>query len=473
MTFLSLLLFLELAPALTLSQDYVIKRALSASPHIKKIQLKKEGTTAFLEGQRHSLYGWSLVSGLQTGRKNPPRTFPFEPLQQTDNSLTFGVEKKLPLGLSFKTLYTDSFSDRRNNTVLNRVQAPDSIYRESLSLEINMDLLRNILGREERRALHLLSIGKNQADRRAAEEAEELVLKAVSRYWSSYRAYIALGQMRKGLKTYRQLVRETGDKKKHHFLKPGEAPQVLAEYENLKQEVSIKEQFYRDELKALFVILKTSPKWDSVSFEIKPPDASPPFKPPGGQKIRSLQILQEQIRERELRIKQAQSAFLPTIRLKGKTGLLAGGGAPNREDLFSGEKYSYELSLNLLYNPFSKTVGEKLKQEKYNLEESKTDLEILKKETENLITSLRERIQTARNNFQSAGEAGKYQQKAFWELKVSFSQGRTDVFELIRASAKLRESEIRKAAFLSEYHLLTVRLSALLDRLVDGQLKRD
>ena len=473
MIFLSLLLFLELTPALTLSQDYVIKRTLSASPHIKKIQLKKSGATAFLEGQRHSLYDWSIISGLQTSQKKPPRTFPFEPSQQTDNSLTFGVEKKLPLGLSFKSLYTDSFSDRKNNDILKRVQAPASIYRESLSLELNMDLLRNILGREEKMTLHLLSIGKNQTEKRAGEAVEELVLKAISRYWSSYRAYIALGQMREGLKTYRQLVRETRDKKKYHFLKPGEAPQVLAEYENLKQEVSLKEQIYKDELKALFVILKTSPKWDSVSFETKAPGTSSPVKPPNGQNIRSLQILQEQIRERELRIKQAQSAFLPTVRLKGKAGLLAGGGALNREELFSGEKYSYELSLNLLYKPFSKTAGEKLKQEKYNLEESKTDLEILKKETENLITSLQERIQTARDNFQSAGVAGKYQQKAFQELKASFSQGRTDVFELIRASAKLRESEIRKAGFLSEYHLLTAQLAALSDRLVNERIKND
>ena len=469
MIFLALLLFFDRASALTLSQDYVIKRVLSASPHIKKIRLKKKGATALLEGQKHSLYEWNIVSGLQTGQKKPPRTSPFEPLKQTDKALSFGVEKKLPLGLSFKTLYTDSFSDRRNNDILRQVQAPDSIYRESLSLELNMDLLRNILGREERTALHLLSIGKSQAERQALETAEELVLKAVGGYWSSYRAYIALEQMKEGLKTYRQLVREIRDKKKYQFLKPGEAPGVLAEYENLKQEVSVKEQIYKDELKALFVILKINPKQDFVSFDIEPPEASPPFKPPEGQNIRSLQILQEQIRERELRVKQARTAFLPRVRLKGKAGLLAGGISLNRKELFSGDRRSYELSLNLLYNPFSKRAVEKLKQEQYNLEESKTDLEILKKETENLIASLKERRQNARANFQRAGLAGKYQQQAFQELKISFSQGRADVFELIRAAAKLREAEIRKAGFLSEYYLLTARLAALSDRLVSDK----
>ena len=470
---LLLLLFFQPAWGLSLSQDYVIKRALSSSPHIQKIRLKKQQAISRLEEQKHTLYDWKSFAGFQQNQRKNPQTFPFEALEQKDRLFNFGLEKQLPLGFSFKTLYTDLSQDRTNNEVLNRVQAPGFIYKENLSLELNIDLMGNFLGREERMFFGMIKAGQTRADWSALEAAEQLAMQAVQQYWTSYRAWVVSQQMKQGLKTYQKMVREIKNKKRYNFLKPGEAPQVLAEYENLKQEVSRKEQNYRDELETLFVILKIKPDWSAISFKEEKAPIPPTFKPVQSQNIRSIKILKEQIKEQELRVKQTRSAFLPKIKFQGKTGLLSGGNTSDRGDPFSQNKYFYELSLNLLYSPFSKSVREKAKLEKYKLEENKIDLEILNQELENLIVSLQRRIQIAHKNFRSAEKAGEYQKEAFTELKKSFSQGRADIFDLIRTENKLRESVIRKTTILSEYHLLILQLQAISDRLIEDYLPKD
>lgn len=473
MPLLLLLLFTQPVWPLALSQDYVIERALSSGPHIRKIQLQKEQAISRLEGQKHSFYDWKTFAVFQQSQRKNPQTFPFEALEQKDRMFNMGLEKQLPLGFSFKTFYTDLSQDRTNSEVLNRVQAPGYIYKENLSLELNMDLMGNFLGREERMLFGIIEAAQTKADWSALEAAEQLALNAARQYWSSYRAWVVFQQMKQGLKTYQQMVKGIKNKKRYNFLKPGEAPQVLAEYENLKQEVSRKEQNYRDELEKLFVILKIKPNWSAISFKEEKPPTPPTFKPVQSQNIRSIKILKEQIKEQQLRVKQTRSAFLPKIKFQSKTGLLSGGNTTERADPFSQNKHFYEVSLNLLYNPFSKSTREKAKLEKYKLEENKIDLEILNQETENLIASLKRRIQVTHKNFQSAKKAREYQKAAFKELKRSFSQGRADIFDLIRTENKLRESEIRKTSLLSEYHLLILQLKAVSDRLVEGYLSKD
>ena len=470
---LVLLLFFQPVWSLTLSQDYVIERALSSSPHITKIQLKKKQIISKLEEKKYSLYDWKTFAGFQQSQRKNLQIFPFEALEQKDRNFNMGLEKQLPFGFGFKTLYTDFTQDRVNNEVLNRFQSPGFIYRENLSLELNMDLMGNFLGRKERMFLRMIEAGQTRADWETLEAMEQFTLNAVRQYWTSYRARVIFQQMKRGFKTYRQMVKEIESKKRYNFLKPGEAPQVLAEYENLKQEVADKEQHYRDALEELFVILKINPEWDTISFKEEKAPSAPAFKPVKSEETRSLKIIKEQIREQKLQVRQAQSSFLPKVRLQAKSGLLSGGITEERADPFSQNKYFYELSLNLLYNPFSKSTREKAKLEKYKLEESQVDLAILKQETENLIASLKRRIHIAHKNFKSAEKAGKYQKEAFRELKRSFSQGRASIFDLIRTENKLRESVIKKTALLSEYHLLTLQLKAMSDQLVEDRLPKD
>lgn len=463
--------FLNKSLAVTFSQDYVLKKALTSSPHIRKIQLKRSQALSFLLEREYSLYDWKTFSTLgKVRRKNPPIS-PFDSLRENNRTFTLGFEKRLFYGLSLGATYTDFTQNRINSDFLKRVQAPRDIYKSQFSMELNMDLLRNILGYEERMAFNIVKAGKDKTNWNYFEAAESFALEAAGLYWSAYIAKVIHGQAQKGLKTYNQLVKEIENKKKYSFLRPGERPQVLAEYENIKQEVSKRKQDYLESLDELSLILKITIQPEEVVFQ---KEILRPYRLPESwsiENLRPIKILKKQIKEQSLQIQLAQSQFLPSLRLQGKAGQLAGqSGSRGDIQLFSSPYNFYEVSLNFLYNPFSKSQREKIKREKFKLEEQKIDLSLLKLEVENQVKSLKEKIQIGYQNVLSAEKSALHQGEAFRELKISFSQGRVDIFELITTENKLRESEIKRIIFLSEYFLLTLQLEALLDRLVEQKL---
>ena len=463
--------FLNKSLAITFSQDYVLKKALSSSPHIKKIQLKKSQALSLLLEQEYSLYNWKTFSTLgKVRRKNPPIS-PFDSLRENNKTFTFGFEKRLFYGLSLGAIYTDFIQNRINSDFLKRVQAPQDIYKNQFSMELNMDLLRNILGYEERMAFNIIKAGKDKTNWNYFEAAERFALEAAGRYWSAYIAKTIHSQTQKGLKTYNQLVKEIENKKKYSFLRPGERPQVLAEYENVKQEVSKRKQDYLESLDELSLILKITIQPEEVVFQ---KEILHPYRFPESwsiENLRPIKILKKQIKEQNLQVQLAQSQLLPSLRFQGKAGQLAGkSGSRGDIQLFSSPYNFYEVSLNFLYSPFSKSQREKIKREKFKLEEQKIDLSLLKLEVENQVKSLKRKIQIGYQNILSAEKSARYQEEAFRELKTSFFQGRVDIFELITAENKLRESEIKKMIFLSEYFLLTLQVEALLDRLVERNL---
>ena len=464
-------LFLNESFALSLSQDYILKKVLSTSPYIRKIQLQKSQTLSKLLEQEYSLYDWKIFSTLGKVRNKNPLISPFDAVRETNKTFIAGFNKKLSYGLSVKATYSDFIHNRINNDFLKTIQAPQDIYKSQLSLELNVDLLKNILGYEERMTSNIIEAGRDMANWKYFEAAESLALKAASLYWSAHIAKIIYNQTQKGLKTYNQLVKEIEKKRKYSFLKPGERPQVLAEYENIKQEVSKRKQDYSERLRELFFVLKMPIQPEEMMFKeetLHPPRLTENWNI---KNLRPIKTMGRQIEEQNLKVQIAQSQFLPNLRLQGKAGQLTGNrDFEEKSQIFSSPHNFYEISLNLLYSPLSKSRREQLNREKFKLEEKKIDLSLLKREIKDQIESLKSKILISYQNVLSMEKSNYHQKQAFQELKTSFSQGRVDIFELIITENKLRESEIKKTVSLSEYFLLTLQLEALLDRLVEKNI---
>ena len=454
--------------ALSLSQDYVLKKVLSTSPHIRKLQLQKNQALSALLEKKYALYDWRLISSLGNLHRKNPQLSPFDALREEHKTLSAGFEKKLPYGLSFKSLYSDFTQDKTNSEFLKRFQVPTNTYRSQVSLELSLDLLRNIFGYGERVAFRVIKAGEDMTNWQYFETAEGFVLRAVGQYWAALIAHTTYEQMQKGLIIYRQLVAETGSKKKYGFLKPGERPQILAEYENIKQEVSKKQQDYREKLEELSLILQIPDLPEKAQFQkeiaLRP---SHSIASVNVEDLRPFKIRKKQVKEQSLKVKLAQSQFLPDLQFQSKLGRLAGSsGSEEYESPFSSSNNFYEISLNFLYRPFSKAKREQISKEKFKLEELKIDLALLKQELKNRLQSLKRKTQVSYQNVLSAEKSNKYRKQAFRELKISFDQGRVGIFELITAENKLRESEIKKAISLSEYFILSLQMEAFLDRLV-------
>ena len=301
------------------------------------------------------------------------------------------------------------------------------------------------------------------------EQAEELALKAAGQYWKTYLAWMTYTQTQEGLKTYSRLVQQINNKKKYGFLKPGERPQILAEYENIKQSVDKEQQNYENEKKVLLLFLKKDPDSHDIQFKETKLSPLPHFQKINIENTRIIKIKEKQITEQELKFKTSRVGLFPSISFLGKGGFIPGASSSNNLS-FSTKQSFYEFGLSLNWILFSKSSYEKVNQEKYILEESKIDFEISKQEIKNKLTSLEKEILISYKNVHRAKKSNDYQKRAFRELQNSFEQGRVDIFELIHTENKLRESETRKQAALSEYFLLTLQLLAFKDQLVEGYL---
>ena len=452
---------------LPLSERDILKEVLSSSLFIKRIQLEKKKQLAWLLEKKYSFSDWEVFSSFNhSKRKNPPVSV-FEGRENEVNNFSVGLEKKIPYGLNLKPSYSYTNENKIHSDFLKRANVPEHIYRENLNLELSANLSTAFI---QYWSLEAINEGQKINEWLYYEMAEELALKAAGQYWKTYLTWITYTQTKKGLKTYRRLVQQINNKKRYGFLRPGERPQILAEYENIQQATDREKQNYENETKALLLFLKKDPDVYQVQFKQEILSPLPNFPKINIEDIRTIKIKEKQINEQELKWKASKAKLFPSLHLSSKGGLIPG--AASYEDLsFNSENFFYELGVSVKWNFFSKSFREKVSMEKYTLEENKTDFEIAKQQLKDRLSSLEKEIAISYKNAHRSEKANKYQKKAFRELKNSFEQGRVDIFELINTENKLRESELRKKSALSEYFLLNLQLLALRDQLVEDYLK--
>ena len=452
---------------LSLSEKKVLEAVLSSSPFIQKIKFENKKNLSLLLETEHSFSHLRAFSNWTESQKKNPQLLVFENKKEELTNFHIGLEKTFPYGLSLKSAYSDISMKQTRSDFLKRFQTPEQIFRKKASLQLQAGLLE---GLSQYWALESVQKGKESNEWLYYEKAEELALRSAGQYWKTYLSWITYQQTKEGLKTYRQLVRQIRNKKKYGFLNPGERPQILAEYENIQQEADKQKQNYEKEKQALCLLLKKNPEDYQITFKEEKPLAPPSFPKINIETTRLLKIQKNQIQQQELSVKTHQANLFPNVQFKGETGFIPG--SANRNTLsFSSKQSFYELGLTFTWALYSKSFYEKRNQEKYLLEENKIDMEITKQELKNKIHSLEKDILVSYKNVYRAKKSNNYQKRAFIELKRSFEQGRVDIFELINTERKLRESEIKKKAALSEYSLLLLQNQALRDQLVEAYLK--
>ena len=452
---------------LSLSEKDTLKEVLSSSLFIEKIKLEKKKQLARLLEKKYSFSDWEAFSSFNHSKRKNPEISVFEGKEIDVNNFSVGLEKKIPYGLSVKPSFSYTNQNKIHSEFLNRANVPRNIYKENLNLEFSANLSAAFI---QYWSLEAIDEGQKINEWLYYEMTEELALKAAGQYWKTYLAWVSYIQTKKGLKTYRRLVQQINNKKRYGFLRPGERPQILAEYENIQQATDKQKQNYENEKKALLLFLKKDPDRHNIKFKPETLFPLPRFPEINIEDTRTIKIKKKQINEQELKWKANKAKLFPSLYLSSKGGFIPG--ASSYEDLsFNSKEFFYEFGASIRWNFFSKSFREKVNMEKYTLEENKTDLEISKQQLKDRLTSLEKEMVTSYQNVRRAKRANKYQKKAFRELRNSFEQGRVDIFELISTENKLRESEVRKKSALSEYFFLNLQIQAMRDQLVEDYLK--
>ena len=373
---------------LLLSEQEVLKKVLSSSPFIKKIKLTKQKNLSQLLEKKYSFSTWEAFSSFTQSKRKNPQISVFESKEKQIEIFNLGLKKNLPYGLSLQSAFSNLNETQINSDFLKSVKTPEQIYRRNLNLELSANLTGALA---QHWTLKAIQEGQKANEWLYYERAEELALKAAGQYWKSYLAWMTYIQTQEGLKTYRRLVRQINNKKKYGFLKPGERPQILAEYENIKQSADKEQQNYENEKKALLLFLKKNPDLHDIQFKEAKLNPLPSFLKINIESTRVIKIKKKQITEQELKLKTSRLGLFPNLQFLGKGGFIPGASSSNNLS-FSPNQSFYEFGLSLNWILFSKSFYEKVNQEKYSLEENKIDFEISKQEIKNKLASLEKEI---------------------------------------------------------------------------------
>ena len=452
---------------LTLSEKKILKEVLSSSLFMEKIRNQREKDLSQLREQKYSFFSLDTFSNFKQSKRKNPRIAFFESKEVKNANWTLGAEANIPFGFNLKSAYSDLSTEQTYSDFLKSANAPENIYRKNLSLELNASLTEVFA---QNWTLQSIKQNQNSTKWLYYEKAEDLALEALRQYWKTYLVWMTYTQSKAGLKIYHKLVRQTNNKKKYNFLRPGERPQILAEYEKLKQNTDKQKQIYESEKHTLFLYLKKEPHLYTVNFKEDSIQKLPLFKKINLESTRTIKIQKKQILAKELRLKSSKARLFPNINFLIKGAYIPGG--DNRENLEFSNKHSfYETGVSLKWLLYSKSATEKLKQQKYDIEDSKIDMEILKQKLKNKLDLLEKEILTSYRNINRAKKANTYRKKAFREIRKSFERGQVDIFQLITTENQLRESEVRKKEAQMEYSLLVSQFLALKDELVETHLK--
>ena len=452
---------------LVLSQELFLKKILETSPQAKKLKFSMENSKSQILVKKYSLSEGGLSARWNKRNEiNPPsERFSSRERETLGKSLTFN--KKIPYGMNLNINYFDNEEESLNDQAL-RQFIPKNIYRKGFNFQFKSNLTEMV---SHVWLLKSFNSALSVKDLAYYEELEKLILAALAQYWKSYLAYINLQQAQASLQTYKKLVREINKKKKYRFLQPGERPQVLAEYQNIQSALERSQQEYEQEKASLFVYLKKDSDTYQLDFDrdsLKTPQKQGEFKKIPIEKTRVFQIQKRALEIKKLDLSAQKSSLYPQVELFGRKGWKAAEEQPELK--FSSDFGFYEFGLSLNWVLFSKSAYQKVDQKKYELQESEIDFEIAKKELKNQFFLQEEKVKMAFRNINRSNKVNEYRKKRFQELRVSFNQGREDIFQLVMAEKELRDSEVKKVRVLSEYHLSLATFLALRDELIDKQL---
>ena len=398
---------------LILSQQEVLKQVLGGSLFVQKIQAEREKNLSQLLDTKYSFFSWQGFSNWTQSQKRSAKITAIDKQNEDIENLSLGLEKSFPYIGQFKSFYSDTRNTNSYFTQNNPAQAallddfvpPNTLYSRHLNLKWSANS-SELLGQHW--TLKSIKEGEKSNQWLYLEKAEQLALQSVTQYWKAYMAWISYQQTQQSLNTYKQLVRQIKQKTQYNFLNPGERPQVLAEYENLKQLLDKNKQFYEDEKKALLVFLNK----EDIKVEFKKPtlQALPNFTPINIEETRAIKIKQAQLAEQNFKLKIQKTKLFPGLSLSAKGALTPV--ASSLKDLsFHKDQSFYELGLGLHWVLFSKSFYQKVRQAKYQLKESEIDFSILKQELKNQISTLEEQTAINFTNIKRADKANSYQKK--------------------------------------------------------------
>lgn len=458
---------------ITLTQKKVAELALQQGYRTKEVNLQyQQFKLPYVDVLAR--YDWllNIASGYEVDKQAQLLTSPtLDPHNKIERyNTTFSLQKPFTTG-TLATLELNRLSQNADYDSAITTPPPGNQTLDRAGIILEQAILGNFFGVADRGTVNAAEQNYQASEILRANDLENVVLEAVRQFWQ---AYIAQENFREAVSArdrYKKLVDTVRRKTSLGYSNPGDLPQAQAELETREQTVKLTSTDYLASVENLLTALALDPK-SEVKFEMTaalPP--MPSLPPKATEDLRAIRSQKLKVSAAEESLTASKSLSYPTLNVVGKA--YTTGVGEKSEDSYSevtgASRPDYYIGLRFAYNFGSDIQNERIVYNKLNRDLEQTRLQRQMVEVVDANTQAERKAQAAYSIAQSAEKQKGFREKAVSELNRSYSQGRTDINNLIIALNNSFTAEIQYITAVGNYHIALNEWAASRDELIPDE----
>jgi outer membrane protein TolC len=454
-----LLVCMAQAQKVTLSQGKVVELILQNSLVIKESGFKYEQYRylPYLV-MRDFDWKWSVETGMQVDKTE---TLSLVGDYRYERHKTMAsISKSLLTGTN---LIFDVARTSQNQTI-----SANQLTFDTWGLSVEQSLWGNSFGQGDRARMRAAENLYKSQILGQSDEIQNVVLQGLRLYWDVYVAQENFNEAQGARERYRKLVSNIQKKSTLSYTSPGELNQVQAEFELREQNIKTgTNEFFRLR-ESLTTFLNLPPKTE-IQFEIPKSIPTVPVLPPKEAKqVRAIQAQELKVRSAEDDLKYIDSKNDPSLNLVARMSSsgVDESSSESFNELTSGSRTNTYVGLKI-----SHSFGSDAKEEERLNKKALLELEKIRQQRSLLdfddrqIQSQR-KVETAFQVLESINKQKAFREKALTELNRSYTQGRTDIRNLIEAMNSYNLTEVARTKAVGDYFMALNEWYALRDELI-------
>lgn len=454
-----------------LSQNDVAALVLSRSDRAVEANLNSELPRVDL-ARVQKTYDWFL-SG-QTGFERSR----FESLSGYGNIEDQTLATSMMLSKAWQTGTKSSLEWRRNSyrseySPLSPAftNMPAEQTQDIFGVSIEQSLWRNAFGYSDRRKVRAASMDYHAATITRAQDLQDAVLAGLKSFWGAFIAQELVKQSSQSIERYEKLVNTVRRKSSFGYSLPGELAQTQAELESKKQLLKSNSLDYLQQTDSLLEYLGLPPNKEidfATHVELTPP---PRLNPVDITTLRAYKAQAMRLESSTIKAEASSSDEHPNITLVGQ---VYGAGLEKQAsdsvgEALSGSHPKYYVGVRFEHNFGSGAQSEETVSIKIQADLAKIRLERMKNQVEiNLLNAERDaKVKYAQ--VQSTKEQLTLRERAMNEMNKAYTQGRTDITNVIEAMNRMFDIEVSYSRAIGDYQISLAQWVSLRDELIPDQ----
>jgi outer membrane protein TolC len=449
--------------SITLKPQDVTQLILKQSPLAKEVSLTA-GQSLLTQAEAEKAFDWSLTAtyGYQLSKFESVSNAALEENKTLSSSIS--LQKPFQTGTTLSLQYTSS-------TVLPKVSSGtgNDSSTDIAGIALKQNLWNNFFGVADRASLRSADATLKSADLLRQASLQDLILAGLQSYWKAYVAQETSAAAVKSRNRYQKLVESIQKKTRYGYANPAELAQAQAELESRDQKVRTEAANAALAKDQLITSLGLTPGMQ-VQFDI-PDQADPPpekASPLEVEKSRPIQAAQHSATAALETLSKVESQASPDLSLIAQydvQGFDSSPGGASRE-MTDGTHPKYYVGLQLTHSFGSGYQAQNVETKRMAKDLAIAQLDRKKLELQDSEADIKRRLQSTFAIYQSSLNQKFLREKASQELTKTYTQGRTDISNLIDSLNKYFDSEAAVSKSFADYQMTLAQWQALQDQLL-------